>query len=86
MSSSSSKGHDVDIKMNPVGSSLEFQDFDDESVYRAAMDRAQSKSTKNLVVEFGREEVRIAFDIDAKGARTLLEDSIRPAERPVRWM
>jgi len=86
MSSSSSKGHDVDIEMNPVESSWEFQDFDDESVYHAAMHRAQSRSTKNFVVEFGREEARIAFDIDAGGARTLLEDSAQPAERPIRWM
>jgi hypothetical protein len=84
MSSSSSKAHDINIEMEPVGSSLEFQDFDVESVYRVATDRADS--TRNIVVEFGREEAQIAFDIATEGVRTLLGDSNRPALRPVRWM
>lgn len=61
-------------------------DFDDETIYRGSMQGAEKQETRNFVVEFGKDEVRIALNMDVHGVRTLLKNHNRPGARPVRWL
>jgi len=63
----------------------ELNDFHDADVYQLAMARARRASTLNFVVEFGRNETSIVFDIGSEDARVLIE-SPQSVERPVRWL
>lgn len=63
----------------------QFADFDDEQTYNDSQSRALLERTRNFVVQFGKEEAQIAFDLDADDVQTLL-DTPSPVERPVRWM
>ena len=62
-----------------------FADFDDEQTYNDSQSRALLERTRNFVVQFGKEEAQIAFNLDADDVQTLLETP-NPVERPVRWM
>ncbi len=63
----------------------QFSDFDDEKVFADSWECAQRLTTGNFVIEFGKGEAQIAFDLTVQDVKDLLE---RPAsgERPVRWM
>jgi hypothetical protein len=63
----------------------QFADFDDKQTYNDSQSRALLERTRNFVVQFGKEEAQIAFDLDADDVQTLL-DTPSPVERPVRWM
>lgn len=68
-----------------MAANVPFQDFDNADIYQISKRKAQDQSTKNFVVEFGKSEAQIAFDVGVEHVRTLLS-SPAPAERPVRWM
>ncbi|TGO65284.1 hypothetical protein BCON_0003g00790 [Botryotinia convoluta] len=66
-----------------------FADFDQQVVYEDSLDRAGDENTRNFVVEFGKLEARIAFDLDAGQVKRLLDEPSTQAERdrpPVRWV
>ena len=64
----------------------QFEDFDNVDVYNRSKARALRESTRNFVVEFGKDEAQIAFDMSADHIRAML-DVPRETERPpVRWM
>ncbi|TAQ89005.1 hypothetical protein B7494_g2683 [Chlorociboria aeruginascens] len=63
-----------------------FADFDDEGVYKQSQERVLLESTKNFVVEFGKDEAQIAFDLDAEDVDALLQDTAHQHQRPVRWI
>jgi len=64
---------------------LDFKDFDDENVYNWSQTHALRDTTRNFVVEFGKEEAHIAFDIEIKDVQTLFSTQHEPT-KPVRWM
>ena len=63
----------------------EFADFDNENIYDESYARALKPSTRNFVVEFGKNEAQIAFDLEAEDIEDLLKVE-KTVERPVRWM
>ncbi|KAF7951497.1 hypothetical protein EAE96_006806 [Botrytis aclada] len=66
-----------------------FADFDQQVVYEDSLDRARDENTRNFVVEFGKLEARIAFDLNADQVERLLDEPSTQAERdrpPVRWI
>ncbi|KAF8867211.1 hypothetical protein BDZ45DRAFT_710207 [Acephala macrosclerotiorum] len=64
---------------------IPFDNYDDAKVYEISQNRALLQQTRNFVVEFGRSQARIAFDIGAEHVQTLI-DNPPPADRPVRWI
>jgi len=64
---------------------LDFKDFDDEGVYNQSRALALNNATRNFVVEFGKEQAHIAFDLDVKDVQALLS-TVHDPEKPVRWM
>jgi hypothetical protein len=62
-----------------------FADFDDENVYRQSQSRALNELTLNFVIEFGKDDAHIAFDLGTGDVQKLL-DSERNEKTPVRWM
>ena len=62
-----------------------FNDFDDETVYRDSQLRALDESTQNFVVEFGKSNAQIAFNLETSDVQKLFE-SERDEAKPVRWM
>jgi hypothetical protein len=62
-----------------------FNDFDNETVYRESQVRALDESTHNFVVEFGKSNAQIAFNLGTGDVKKLFE-SERDEEKPVRWM
>lgn len=66
-----------------------FADFDTKPIYEASLERARNENSRNFVVEFGKLEARIAFDLNAVHMERLLDGPSTEAERerpPVRWM
>ena len=66
-----------------------FANFDDQAICDASLERALNEKTRNFVVEFGRCEAQIAFDLNADQVEELLNEPSTEAERvrpPVRWM
>ncbi|TEY68285.1 hypothetical protein BOTCAL_0121g00120 [Botryotinia calthae] len=66
-----------------------FADFDQQVIYEDSLDRAGDENTRNFVVEFGKLEARIAFDLNANQVKRLLDEPSTQAERdrpPVRWI
>ncbi|KAI9644656.1 hypothetical protein NHQ30_006680 [Ciborinia camelliae] len=66
-----------------------FADFDKQVTYEASLEIARNESTRNFVVEFGKLEARIAFDLNACQVAELLNEPSTEAERerpPVRWI
>jgi hypothetical protein len=65
----------------------QFADFDDKDVYTGSWQQAQLlfEQTRNFVVEFGKDDAHIAFNLEGDDVRKLL-DSPTSTERPVRWM
>ncbi|CCD52177.1 hypothetical protein ACHAPF_003417 [Botrytis cinerea] len=66
-----------------------FADFDQQVIYEDSLDRAGDENTRNFVVEFGKLEARIAFDLNANHVKRLLDEPSTQAERdrpPVRWI
>lgn len=65
-----------------------FEDYDDADVYKNIQGWLQSPQARNFVVEFGRNEAKIACDLDsAKFERYIKQDEPpKSADRPVRWM
>lgn len=68
-----------------MGTNIPFENYDDIGVYQRSRDRALLQETRNFVVEFGRLEAQIAFDVEVENVQNLL-GTPAPAERPVRWM
>jgi hypothetical protein len=62
-----------------------FADYDVEEVYEESRAFAKDPSTSNFVVEFGREQAQIAFDLDISQFQTLISKPT-PEERQLRWM
>ena len=62
-----------------------FADFDDETVYKESQLCALNESTYNFVVEFGKSNAHIAFDLGTGDIQNLL-GSERKEGKPVRWM
>lgn len=62
-----------------------FEDLDDKAIYDQSLARVLDQSTRNFVVDFGLNEAKIAFDVDAEEVGRLLKAGL-PKERPVRWM
>jgi len=63
----------------------DFENFDEGGVYTRSRARALNESTRNFVVEFGKDKAHIAFDLDVTDVEALLEAETKP-ETPVRWM
>jgi hypothetical protein len=63
----------------------QFEDFDDEAVYRQSQVRALDETTRNFVVEFGKGSAHIAFNLGTGDVQKLFE-SERHEEKPIRWM
>ncbi|ESZ91647.1 hypothetical protein SBOR_7978 [Sclerotinia borealis F-4128] len=66
-----------------------FADFDNQVTYEASLERARNEDTRNFVVEFGKLEASIAFDLNADQVEELLDEPSTEAERerpPVRWI
>lgn len=64
---------------------VQFADLDDEQVYDDSHIRALERTTRNFVVEFGKDAAEIAFDLQADDIENLLKAE-RAQERPIRWM
>lgn len=62
-----------------------FADFDDSEIYGQGLAKVLDESTRNFVVEFGKDEAKIAFNLAADDVKGLLETGLSE-ERPVRWM
>ena len=62
-----------------------FEDFDDEDVFRQSERRALDESTRNFMVEFGKTNAQIAFNLGTGDLQKILA-SERTKEKPVRWM
>ena len=62
-----------------------FADFDDAAIYKGSQARALNEATHNFVVEFGKDEAQVAFDLDVADIQNVL-DTPREGPRPVRWM
>ncbi|KAK6592992.1 ADP-ribosylation factor 1 [Botrytis cinerea] len=58
-----------------------FADFDQQVIYEDSLDRAGDENTRNFVVEFGKLEARIAFDLNANQVKRLLDEPSTQAER-----
>lgn len=68
-----------------VLNSGEFDDFDNEVVYADSLGQATDQHARNFVVQFGKAEAQVAFNLNYDKFKALLEGPM-PAERPVRWM
>lgn len=62
-----------------------FADFDDRDKYSQSLAKVLDESTRNFVVEFGKAEAKIAFNLAADDVKGLLKTGLLQ-ERPVRWM
>ncbi|KAG9245642.1 hypothetical protein BJ878DRAFT_418765 [Calycina marina] len=63
----------------------QFEDFDDQEVYNKSQLLALTDATRNFVIEFGKEEAHIAFNLDDGDVKALLE-KVPEVEKPVRWI
>lgn len=68
-----------------VLNSGEFDDFDNEVVYADSLGQATDQHARNFVVQFGKAEAQVAFNLNYDKFKALLEGPM-PAERPVRWI
>jgi hypothetical protein len=68
-----------------MAGNIPWKNLDDEVVYEQSLERVLKESTLNFVVEFGKEEAKIAFDLSMEKTKGLLASDL-PNERPVRWM
>lgn len=62
-----------------------FQNYDRPSEYADSQRLALDPASRNFVVEFGKNEAQIAFNLDVDKLKHLLKTKRSPA-RPVRWM
>ncbi len=62
-----------------------FADFDNEQIFKQSEELALNELTLNFVVEFGRGEAQIAFDLQTDDIKKLLDERA-PAKRPIKWM
>lgn len=62
-----------------------FHNYDKQEIYDECKLKAIDISTKNFVIDFGKEEAKIAFDLEEKDFDKILTES-RPEQRPIRWM
>ena len=63
----------------------QFADYEDAKVYAASQTFACESATLNFVVEFGKDEAQIAFDVKEDQLDVLLSKPKNP-DRPIRWM
>jgi hypothetical protein len=63
----------------------EFEDFDNKFVYLESLKWARDQKARNFVVQFGKADAQIAFELNPEQFKHLLEEPVSP-ERPVRWM
>jgi hypothetical protein len=68
-----------------MAGNIPWENFDDRAVYERSLEQVLEESTLNFVVEFGKEEAKIAFDLSMEKTKGLLASDL-PNERPVRWM
>lgn len=62
-----------------------FADFDNKEIYDQSLALALDESTINFVVDFGRQQAQIAFNLGFSDIEAQLKSGNLP-ERPVRWM
>lgn len=62
-----------------------FEDFDDKNVYDRSRQHALNPTTRNFVVEFGKDKARISFNLGVQDVEGLIKSPVE-AETPVRWM
>ena len=62
-----------------------FEDFDNVDIYKRSVALTIDPRTRNFVVEFGKGEARIAFDLLPDDIDALLKGE-QVIDRPVRWM
>lgn len=67
--------------MANLGSSPDFQDFDDESIYNRFEAAILKTETQNIVIEFGTLRARAALDVDGSAIQTALESEVRTSSR-----
>lgn len=65
---------------------LQWQDFDDEKVFRATEKEAAAAKCRNFVLEFGPNNARINRDLTKEQFDVLLNQESRSSEHPIRWM
>ncbi|KAG9235638.1 hypothetical protein BJ875DRAFT_458578 [Amylocarpus encephaloides] len=70
--------------MSPLASPL-FQDYDDDKVFHDAQERARDEASRNFVIEFGKDEAQIAFDLGEQDFNSLLNTPRTPT-LPIRWI
>lgn len=63
----------------------EFRDYDDENVYIQSQELALDPSTRNFIVDFGKDSAQIAFNSSPEDVRRVLGER-NSEERPIRWM
>ena len=65
-----------------------FDDFDDLKVYEEVLRRVVDQKTQNFVVEFGKDDSKVAFDLGPDHVKEIFKQDIgeREAKYPVRWM
>jgi len=62
-----------------------FVDLDDLEVYEGIATKVCNVTTKNFVVDFGKDDAKIAYDLSTQSFDEALKEE-RLAERPIRWM
>jgi len=63
----------------------EFLDYDDGAFYTRSQEAAHDQKTRNFMVEFGKKQAQIAFDVTLEKVQQVLERPVSQ-QRPVRWM
>jgi hypothetical protein len=63
----------------------DFVDLDDLDVYDGISAKVCNVATRNFVVEFGKDDAKIAYDLSPAFFGEVLKKE-RPLDRPVRWM
>lgn len=65
------------------------RDFDEPEIYSDSRKKLFARNTRNFVVQFGRDESKISFNLNKAAFGKLLNNDNPPRvpdRRPVRWM
>ncbi|CAG8960332.1 hypothetical protein HYFRA_00012406 [Hymenoscyphus fraxineus] len=62
-----------------------FENYDDPDIYAECQKKVLDIASQNFVIEFGRDEAQIAFNLEEDDFNKLLTDP-RPQQRPIRWI
>ena len=63
----------------------DFLDLDKSDVYAAISAKVCNVATKNFVVEFGKDDAKILYDLAPECSGEVLKKE-RAVKRPIRWM